>query len=77
VSTWPRARPPVDPASTAVLAELDQLIAGLHGAGIESWAAGAEYTRKWVQDGRGVDSVVMVRMSAYRKVLEAAAAGGS
>jgi hypothetical protein len=74
VSVWPRARRPLDPASVAVLAELDHLIAGLRAAGADSWAAGAEHTAVWVRDN-GVDSVVEVRLSSYRKVLEAAAAG--
>ena len=68
------ARRPVDPASTAVLAELDQIIARLRAAGLVDWTAGAEATLEWVRDA-GVDSVVRIRLSSYRKVLAAAAAG--
>jgi hypothetical protein len=57
------------------LAELDQLIAGLRATGIDHWLAGAEWTREWVREN-GVDSVVEVRLRAYRSVL-AAARGGS
>jgi hypothetical protein len=74
MSMWPRARRPADPASTAVLAELDQVLAGLQAAGLDDWAAGAQLTAAWVRDA-GVDSVVLIRLSSYRKVLEAAAAG--
>jgi hypothetical protein len=74
MSMWPRARRPADPASTAVLAELDQVLAGLQAAGLDDWAAGAQLTAAWVRDA-GVDSVVLIRLSCYRKVLAAAQAG--
>jgi hypothetical protein len=75
VSAWPRARQPADPESTAVLAELDQLVAGLRAAGvIDNWVTGAQRTAAWVRHA-GVDSVVLIRLSSYRKVLAAAAAG--
>jgi hypothetical protein len=71
VTAWPRARRPVDPASTAVLAELDQVISGLRAAGLVDWVAGAMHTAGWVHR-HGTDSVVSVRLSAYRKVMLAA-----
>ena len=71
MSAWPRARRPVDPESTAVLAELDQLVAGLRAAGLVDWAAGAQWTARWVRK-TGVDSVMLIRLRCYRKVLAAA-----
>jgi hypothetical protein len=56
-----------------VLAELDQVIAGLRAAGVaDSWVAEARSTAAWVRR-HGVDSVVRIRLSAYRKVMLAAA----
>jgi hypothetical protein len=54
-----------------VLAELDQLVAGLQANGLTDWVAGAQRTAGWVRK-RGVDSVVLIRLSSYRKVLTAA-----
>lgn len=71
MSAWPRARRPVDPASVAVLSELDQMLAGLRAAGLVDWAAGADRTASWVRR-HGVDSVALIRLSCYRKVLAAA-----
>jgi hypothetical protein len=53
-----------------VLAELDQLLAGLQANGLTDWAAGAERTARWVRKV-GVDSVVLIRLRSYRKVLAA------
>jgi hypothetical protein len=72
VSVWPRARPPVDPRSAAILAELDQVIAELRAAGLDRWVARAEGDVEWVQ-AEGADSVVLIRLSSYRNVLRAAA----
>jgi hypothetical protein len=71
VSAWPRARRPVAPESTAVLAELDQLVAGLQAEGLTNWVASAQRTAAWVRHA-GVDSVALIRLSSYRKVLMAA-----
>ena len=71
MSAWPRARQPIDPESTAVLAELDQLAAGLRAAGLVDWTAGAERTARWVRRF-GVDSVVLIRLRCYRNVSAAA-----
>jgi hypothetical protein len=68
MARWKRT----DSASVAVLAELDQVLAGLRAAGLVDWAVGAEWTAAWVRDA-GVDSVVLIRLSCYRKVLAAAA----
>jgi hypothetical protein len=55
-----------------VLAELDQLVAGLRAAGvIDNWVASARRTAGWVREV-GVDSVALIRLSSYRKVLMAA-----
>lgn len=54
-----------------MLAELDQVLAELRAAGLDDWAAGAEWTAGWVRK-EGVDSVVLIRLSSYRKVLAAA-----
>jgi hypothetical protein len=75
VTAWPRARQPVDPESTAVLAELDQLVAGLRAAGLVDGAAGAQRTAAWVRKDGRVDSVAAIRLRCYRKVLTAAQRG--
>jgi hypothetical protein len=53
------------------LAELDQLVAGLQAEGLPDWVASAQRTAAWVRKF-GVDSVALIRLSSYRKVLTAA-----
>jgi hypothetical protein len=43
---------------------------------LTDWAAGAARTAAWVRHA-GVDSVALIRLSSYRKVLAAAAGRGA
>lgn len=74
MSTWPRARRPIDPASAAMLAELDQIMAAFRDLGRPFEVRHAEYTAESVRL-YGVDTVSDIRLRLLRKVLAAAEAG--
>jgi hypothetical protein len=74
VSTWPKARPPVDPASAAMLAELDQIMSAFRDLGRPFEVEHARYTAESVRM-YGVDTVSDIRLRLLRKVLAAAEAG--
>jgi hypothetical protein len=74
VTTWPRARRPIDPAPAAVLAELDQLVMEFKALGCPYEVEQARRVAESVLEF-GVDTVSDIRVRRLRRLLEAAQAG--